>query len=87
MVLDGRIDLGTMIGYWIAQVVGGILAGLALLVAAGQDAVASTATVLGPDVGVWDGFFLEALFTAIFLMVILRASASASAGTEVRLAR
>lgn len=86
MVLDGRIDLGTMIGYWIAQVVGGILAGLALLVVAGQDAVASTATVLGADIGIWDGFFLEALFTAIFLMVILRASASRSSETTAFLA-
>jgi aquaporin Z len=86
MVLDRRIDLGTMIGYWIAQVAGGILAGLALLIAAGQDAVASTATVLGPEVGIWDGFFLEALFTAVFLMVILRASASQSSGTTAFLA-
>lgn len=80
MLLDGRIDLGTMIGYWVAQVGGGVLAGLALLVASSKEAVATTATTLGPDVGVWDGFFLEAVFTAVFLLVILKASASASSG-------
>lgn len=78
MVLDGRMSLGAMIGYWIAQIVGGVLAGLVLLIASSQEAVASTATVLGDGVALWDGFLLEALFTAIFLMVILKASASAS---------
>lgn len=86
MVLDGRIDVATMISYWVAQLVGGVLAGLTLLIASSQEAVASTATTLGDGVGVWDGFFLEVLFTAIFLMVILKASASASSGTTAFLA-
>lgn len=86
MLADGRIDLATMVGYWIAQLVGGVLAGLTLLVASSQDAVASTATVLGSGVGVWEGFFLEAVFTAVFLMVILKASASTSSGTTAFLA-
>jgi aquaporin Z len=81
MVLDGRIDLGTMIGYWIAQVAGGVIAGLALLVASTQEGVASTATTLGSGVSVWQGFFLEVVFTALFVMVILKASASASSAT------
>lgn len=86
MLLDGRIDLGTMIGYWIAQIAGGVLAGLALLVASSTEAVATTATTLGSGVGVWDGFFLEVVFTAVFLLVILKASASASSGATAFLA-
>lgn len=80
MLLDGRIDVGTMIGYWVAQVAGGVLAGLALLVASSKEAVATTATTLGSGVGLWEGFFLEVVFTAVFLMVILKASASTSSG-------
>ncbi|MEN8040729.1 MAG: aquaporin, partial [Actinomycetota bacterium] len=80
MLLDGRVDVGTAIQYWVAQIVGGILAGFMLLIATSTDAVASTATVLGPGVGVWDGFVLEAVFTAIFLLVILKASSSLSSG-------
>ena len=86
MVLDGRIDVPTMLSYWIAQLVGGVLAGLTLLVASSQAAVASTATTLGDGVGVWDGFFLEVVFTAAFLMVILKASASTSSGATAFLA-
>jgi aquaporin Z len=86
MLVDGRISAATMIGYWIAQIVGGVLAGLVLLIASSQEAVASTATVLGEGVSVWDGFLLEAVFTAVFLMVILKASASASSGATAFLA-
>lgn len=81
MLLDGRIDLGTMIRYWVAQVGGGVLAGLTLLAASSQEAVASTATTLGSGVEVWEGFLLEVVFTAIFLLVILKASSSASSAT------
>lgn len=81
MLLDGRIDLGTMIRYWVAQVGGGVLAGLTLLAASSQEAVASTATTLGSGVEVWEGFLLEVVFTAILLLVILKASSSASSAT------
>jgi aquaporin Z len=86
MLLDGRIDLGTMIGYWVAQIAGGVLAGLTLLVASSREAVASTATTLGAGIGVWEGFFLELVFTTIFLLVILKASASAPSGATAFLA-
>ena len=65
------------------HVVGGaVLASVTVLIASSQEAVASTATTLGDGVTVWEGFLFEAVFTAIFLVVILKASASASsAGT------
>ena len=80
MLLDGRIDVGTMIGYWVAQIVGGVVAGVMLLVATSTETVASTATVLGPGVEAWEGFLFEAVFTAIFLLVILKVSTSAASG-------
>ncbi len=76
MLLDGRIDALTTIGYWVAQVLGAVLAALTLLVVSSQEAVASTATVLGSGVEVWEGFLMEMTFTAIFLVVILKVSTS-----------
>lgn len=76
MLLDGRIDAITTIGYWVAQVLGAVLGGLTLLVVSSQDAVAGTATVLGPGVEVWEGFLMEMTFTAVFLVVILKVSKS-----------
>lgn len=87
-LIDGRIDVATFVMYSIAQVAGAVLAGLALLAATSQDFVASTATLPNGALGVssWDAFFLEILFTAIFVAVILKASASSLSGPTVFLA-
>ena len=76
MLINAKIDVATAAAYWIAQVIGGILASATLLVVASQDAVASTATTLGSGVEVWEGFLMEMVFTAIFLLVILKATSS-----------
>jgi aquaporin Z len=73
MFLSGRLELPTMIGYWISQLVGAILASLAVLVAFGQDDVASTVTQASAS---WDAFWLELLLTTIFVAVILQSSRS-----------
>ncbi len=86
MLVDKRIDAMTMGIYWVAQVAGGVLAGLVLLAATSRDAVATTATVLGPGVEPWEGFLFEAVFTAIFLLVILKATTSLQSGATVFLA-
>ncbi len=75
-LIDQRIDLGTFVMYAIAQVAGAILAGLTLAVAISQRFVASTATLPGVGVSAWDAFFLEILFTAFFVAVILKVTAS-----------
>jgi aquaporin Z len=77
MLIHGKIDAMTTVGYWIAQVVGGTLASLTLLAVSSQDAVASTETMLGSGVEVWEGFLMEVVFTAIFLLVILKTTSSA----------
>jgi aquaporin Z len=76
MFLSGRLDLPTMIGYWIAQLAGGVAASLAVLAAFSQDNVARTVTAVGGNSTAWDAFWLEMLLTAIFVAVILQSSRS-----------
>jgi aquaporin Z len=73
MFLAGRLDLPSMIGYWISQLAGAILASLAVLAAFSQDDVASTVTAATDS---WDAFWLELLLTTIFVAVILQSSRS-----------
>jgi aquaporin Z len=82
MLVDGRIDAATMAGYWGAQIVGAIAASLSLLAVTSQEQVAQTVTSVGEGVGVWEAVLIEAVFTAIFLVVILKVTSSdASAPT------
>jgi aquaporin Z len=73
MFLNGRLELPAMIGYWISQLVGAILASLAILAAFSQDDVASTVTGASAS---WDAFWLELLLTTLFVSVILQSSRS-----------
>jgi aquaporin Z len=85
MFLDKRLSSNDLIGYWAAQFAGGILAAVGLWIASSRDDVAATATVPG---GFGDGsaFFIELVFTAIFVSVILQASASGRFGGSALLA-
>jgi len=84
MLIDGRNDVSTLITYWISQLVGALLASLTILWATGARLpVAATETTLGEGIEVWEGFLLEALFTAIFLAVILKATKSSNSGPTV----
>ena len=69
--LDKRIALGDMVGYWVSQLAGAVLASLALALVTSQDAVAGTVTRLGSGVEAFGGFVWEALLTAVFVMAIL----------------
>jgi glycerol uptake facilitator-like aquaporin len=64
-----------MVGYWVAQLAGGVLGSLCVLIAFDQDAVALTATVPGPS-GAGTALFLELLATAVFVLVILHSTAA-----------
>jgi aquaporin Z len=80
MLIDGRINASDFVGYVIAQVGGAVLASVTVLAASSKEAVAGTATALGPGVEAWEGFMMEGIATAIFLAVILKASSSQSSG-------
>ena len=78
MTLDGRMDPVSMVGYWVAQVVGATLASLTLLIATNTETVASTMTTFGEGVEAWEAFLFEMVFTAIFLAVILKVTKNAN---------
>jgi aquaporin Z len=74
MLLDKRLKPADMIGYWIFQVIGAVLASLALWVFTSRAAVKGTGTY--PSLSDGKAWFIEFLFTAIFVGVILQASTS-----------
>ena len=85
MFLDKRLSSNDLIAYWMAQFAGGILAAIGLWIASSRDDVATTATVPG-SFGDGSAFFIELLFTAIFVSVILQASVSGRFGGSALLA-
>ena len=79
MFLDQRISVTDMIGYWVAQVAGGVLASLALAFVISKDAVAGTITVINSQyVDTFGGFVGEALLTMVFVMAVLVMAKSTS---------
>lgn len=79
-LFDGRVTWQSAIGYVIAQVVGGFVATLGILLVTSQDVIKSAVnapgptaeTVLGQDL---HAFSTEAILTAIFVAVILTVTA------------
>ena len=86
--LDGRLDWPTGVAYIVAQVVGGIGAAALAAVIFGQAAVAGTETLPGSGVSDVQAVVLEAVFTAIFMLVILTSTkrAPSQAGFAIALA-
>ena len=74
MVLDKRTTAMDAVGYIVAQIIGAIAAAAVIYVTVNQAAV--TAGITKPGAGISDvsALILEAVFTAIFLIVILTAS-------------
>ena len=70
-LLDRRIDPVNGAGYIIAQLIGGIGAAAVVLLASSKADVAGTRTVPGKGVSDLQALVLEAIFTAIFVAVIL----------------
>jgi aquaporin Z len=85
MFLDKRLSSNELVAYWVAQFAGGILAAIGLWIASSRDDVALTGTYPGAF-GDGSAFFMELLFTAIFVAVILQASVSGRFGGSALLA-
>ena len=83
LFLDRRLPAGDLVGYWIAQFVGGILASIVLLIATSKKDVASTATVPSSN---GTAFLIEFVMTALFVLVILQASRSERFGPSALVA-
>ncbi len=79
MFLDQRISAADMVGYWVAQLAGGILASLTLAFIISKDHVAGTITAVNSEfVDTFGGFVGEAILTMIFVMAVLVMSKSTS---------
>ncbi len=84
MFLDRRLSALDTIWYWIAQFLGAICASLLILILwASRDDVAKTATRSSSDAR---AFFLELIFSAIFVAVILQVTRSDRYGPSALLA-
>jgi aquaporin Z len=70
-VLDGRLDPLTGVGYVVSQLIGGIGAAAFVLAMSSQAAVATTETLPGTGINDIQAVIIEAVFTAIFIIVIL----------------
>ena len=73
MFLDRRLSLEDMIGYWIAQAVGAILASIVVLIAYDDNIVAATTT---QATDAWAAVVVEVVLTALFVAVILQSTKS-----------
>ncbi len=73
MFLDRRLSLDDMIGYWVAQFVGAILASLVVLIAYNDNVVAGTTTQASDT---WAAIVVEIVLTALFVAVILHSTVS-----------
>ena len=71
--LDRRLTFEDLLGYWIFQFAGAIMASLLMLIPFSHDLVKGTATVPSSN---GTAIFLEIAFTAIFVLVILHSTKS-----------
>lgn len=76
MWLDKRTSLSDLIGYWIGQIVGALLASAVVLAASSQEAVATTITSFS-DQGT--GLVMEFVLTLVFVLLILAVTRKAPA--------
>lgn len=82
MYLDRRTNLTDLIGYWVAQFAGGLLASLIILIVSTREAVSQTVTGF-PALRL--GIMSELVLTTVFVLVILASTrtAPASAGVAI----
>jgi aquaporin Z len=73
LFLDRRLTFEDLLGYWIFQFAGAILASLLLLIPFNHDVVKATATTPSSN---GTALFIEIAFTAIFVLVILQSTKS-----------
>jgi aquaporin Z len=72
MFLDQRMSLIDMIGYWVSQALGAVIASLALAWIISKDAVSTTVTAVNEQfVSTSGGLVGEAILTAVFVLAVL----------------
>ncbi len=83
MFLDKRLSAADMVGYWVSQLIGAVLASIVLLIATSKHDVASTANKPSSN---GTAFLMELVVTALFVLVILQASRSDRFGSSALIA-
>ena len=73
MFLDRRLSADDLIGYWVSQFVGAILASVVVLIAYDDEVVAATTTQASDT---WAAIVVEVVMTALFVAVILHSTVS-----------
>lgn len=82
MWLDKRTTTSDLIGYWIGQIVGAMVASMAVLALSSQADVAKTITGFGTH-GSGVGLLSEIILTLVFVMVILVSTRTAVASAPL----
>jgi aquaporin Z len=83
LFLDRRLTFEDLLGYWIFQFAGAIMASLLMLIPFNHDLVKSTANI--PH-GNGTSIFMEIAFTALFVLVILNSTKSERYGGSALIA-
>ncbi|TML69853.1 MAG: aquaporin [Actinobacteria bacterium] len=84
MFLDRRLSVLDLVGYWLFQFVGAVIAAAVLVLAFDKASVKSAATV--PGFGKGAAVVFEIVMTAIFVLVILQVTKSGVFGTTALVA-
>jgi MIP family channel proteins len=71
LAVAGRFPGREVVPYWVAQLVGGFVAVLAMAIVYGSSVTDALHTVPGPGIDSWAALVLEIIATALFVMVIL----------------
>ena len=86
MYLDRRLSASDLVGYWIAQFVGAVLASALMLLPFTDEAIGATTTKPNPTLGDASAFAIEVMMTAVFVVVILQATKSKGFGSSALVA-
>ncbi len=82
--LNKRLGLTDMVGYWVAQAAGAIIASLVLLVLLDDATVDKTATVVSSDIAT--ALVVEIVLTAVFVALILKVTKNETRGAFMTIA-
>lgn len=83
MWLDKRTTTSDLVGYWIGQIIGAVIASAVVLAAAGQEAVLATVT---RHESTGDGLLIEFVLTLVFVLVILASTRRSPAAAGIVIA-
>lgn len=85
VLLSGRMSAKDAVGYWVGQFIGGILAAAVLFAVVSTSTIAPEGTSTGANCctyGIANGFLVEVILTALFVLVVLGATSKTNGATN-----